>query len=306
MVQQDIRRYRGRFIAEGQAALRDRHYEPALDAFENALVLDPRSRNIRTSLEQSRKAVQLSQMRNALDDVKQGMAQHDYVKLSSATITSAALMPDNKQARIQLIQTPSLLAQLGTSEIAFFNSSRGQEIGQIHEAYHVCVASEDIQGARFHVEQAKTIAPGSPVTTHLISDLAASEKKLFNAAMDQAAIAFSKGDYRKAYLRYTKAEQVFPDNADLKRSLGEFHDFYLRKQKFAPFDRLYQEQLYNLAALHYVKGEIPECLVSLRELLRRNVIHEQGNFLRTFLQDKKVIQEDSNYEEPTIQQASLK
>lgn len=303
IVQQDTRRYRDRFITEGQAALRDRHYELALAAFENAAVLDPRSRDIHTSLEQCRRALQLSKTQEALSDAKQGIARHDAMQLSSATIAAAALMPDNKQVRVQLIQTPALLAKIGPSEIAFFNSSKTQEIGQIHAAYHVCVASEDIKGARFRVEQAKALAPESPVTTHLINDLAASEKKLFNVAMDRASIAFSRGDYRAAYLGYAKAKQVFPDNPDLRQAVGDFQDFYLRKQKFEPFDTLYQEQLYNLAALHYVKGEIPECLASLSELLQKNAIHEQGNLLREFLQGKNIIQEDSNHEEPSVTNA---
>lgn len=304
IVQQDARRYWDRFVSEGQTALRDRRYEPAVEAFENAAVLDPGNRDVRVSLDQSKKALRLSQTRAALEEAKQGIEHQDYAKVTSGTIASATAMPDNKQVKVQLNQTPGLLAQMGPSEVAFFNSSRGQEMGEIHEAYHACLKDEDIDGARFRVEQAKTLAPESPVTTHMVTDLAASEKRLFNEAMDQGTIAFSRGDYRKAYLRFAKAKQVFPENPDLKRQLSEFQDFYLRKQKFEAFDTLYQEQLYNLAALHYVKGEIPECLEGLRELLRRNVIHEHGNFLLKLLQDKKIIKEDLNYEEPTVK-ASL-
>ncbi len=304
IVQQDTRRYRDRFITQGHAALRERRYESAIEAFENAAVLDPGSRDVRASLDQSQKALRLSKTRSALEEAKQGAAHKDSVALTSGTIASVTTMPDNKQAKAQLAQTPDLLAQLGPAEVAFFNSCRGQEMMHIYEAYRVCVASEDVQGARFSVEQVKTLALDHPVTIHLISDLASFEKRLFSAAMDQGAVAFSNGDYRKAYLRFMKAKQVFPENPDLKRQLSEFQDFYLRKQKFEAFDKLYQEQLYKLSALHYVKGEIPECLGELGELLRRNAIHEQGNFLLELLQDKKIIKEDL-HEEPTVQ-ASIK
>jgi len=191
--------------------------------------------------------------------------------------------------------------QMGHTQITFFNYSRNLEIDQIHDAYHARMAEKNIKEARELVLRAKTLYPESPVTAHIIGDLASLEKKQFDEWLDQANIAISQGNYVWADTCFMKARQVFPDNSDLKRQWSNFQSAYLSKSRFQAFDTLYQDQLYKVAALHYVKEETHQSIEGLKELLRKNAVHEEGNLFMEFLLDKKIMSEEELKNEKSLQ-----
>ena len=214
---------------------------------------------------------------------------------------SSTAMPKSTDLKNQLEQTREALTHMGSTQITFFNYSRNLEIDQIHDAYHARMAEKNIKEARELVLRSQTLYPESPVTAHIVGDLAALEKKQFDEWLDQANIALSGSDDLRADFCFMKARQIFPDNSDLKRQWSNFQSGYLAKSHFQPFDTLYQDQLYKVAALHYVKEETHQSVEGLKELLRKNAVHEEGNLFMEFLLDKKILNEEELKNEKSSQ-----
>jgi len=272
----EAKRFRDRFILDGDKAVRDKHKEEAIENYEKALILDPLNQDIQTVYNRmvSEQTVDTQMVLNR----------------SHEPLTAAATsVPDSY-----------LMNPMESSEALFNGSTKLSEMDQIHDIYHADIKGKNIDEARRVVKRAKTLYPNSPVTIHISDDLVQSEKTLFKAWMDQARAALSKKNEERAEFCFRRAAQIFPDESDLKKELGQFHEHYARNTHMNDSDLLYQNQLYKVAALHYMKGEIKDSLETLRELLGKNVIHEEGRFMLGHLLDKKIIQEDPSNEESWV------
>jgi len=243
--------------------------------------------------------------------LKEGHAyleKRNYEKALQVFEKAMVLYPQNRKIRNLVAQSKEALHQKKTHEkkglwkmdektIVFSQNLRATDIRKLHDDFDKAVLKGDIKKARLFVEQAQTLHPRHPVTLHLISRLPVKEKEIFNGYMDEANVALSNNEWETAYLYFLKAQKISPNNKDLITQMKGFEAHYKRRSRFKTYDILYQDQLYKAAALYCVQGEAGACIRQLKNLLRKNIIHENGNFLRHYLIEKNINPGEINYEQ---------
>lgn len=311
LVERDARRFRDHLVDQGKSFLRDRQYDKAITSFENALILEPLNKELNEHVVRAREATELSRVRATLDETKTKPLATNHKEITTKVIGLAKDVPGNKQVQESVSSLRESLIALSRDSapkdrsnpnlqwgdpIIYFDEARSQGINLIHDEFHAAITREDLKEARLSVTRARALYPNCPVTSHVEEHLKQAESSLFNKYLDEAGRALSEQNFGKANAFYQKAEEIFPNNKDLKQQYRAFKEIYLSKAKFTPYDRLYHDQLYKAAALHLVRDEIREGLKGLKELLGKNLVHEEANFLRRFLIEKQIInQEDTNY-----------
>jgi len=292
VIKKDAHRLQDRFIEEGRGYLKKRQYDKALVPFEKAWVLDPQNPDIRTYLERAKEGFRLKEFRKQKKKALKVLENNQYRGAVENVMEATKFVQNSREARDFILQVRGRLYKLGEEPTQYFERLRKREMELIHEAFYRKILNEDIKGARILLDRANLINPQSPLTRKLAQDLSTSQIKSFDQYMDEANLAMAREDYQTCYVFFDRAREIFPNNRDLKNDFGGFVAAYREKMNFKHYDELYHEQLYKLAALHYVSDEIKEAKAQLKDLLNRNAIHPTGHFLRKHFWSKNIIEEE--------------
>jgi tetratricopeptide (TPR) repeat protein len=292
--QKDSDRYRDRFIEKGRSSLNERRYEEALNEFEKAHILDLGSEQIRNFLTRAREGKEQAFVKEKLDLAKKSLNQGDY-QTASQSVLQALAVPRSPELKTYLSIFRSQLNKLGQDAIVYFESLREKEMTRIDGAYQEAIRAKDIQIAQDLVDCAATLAPDHPVSVRLTAALPQDRLKIVNSFLTDAGFDASEGKVEESYTDLLRAKEA-GDSPLVAQRLQETQSFYDSQHTFSSYENLYQEQLYNRAALHYVKEEYQDCLQDLTTLLEKNAVHEQGQQLKLLLIKKKILQEAYGHE----------
>jgi len=290
----DIQRYKERFVTRGREDLLDRRYEEAAREFENAAVIDPEDPAIQEFLVRSQEGYDLVTIQEKTEAVRQSMASGDSEKATAEAMALTRQFPQDSQVQDTLGELKIYLKGKGPMAFADFQSLRSRELHWIADAVEKSIRTGDFHQMQTLLKEADTLSPDDPLVREVKARTQNAKDEIVQFHLDVASREQKKGNNAEAYFELWSARKIDSGNAKLRAQIEDLDAHSSRHRKRGAYDALYQDQLYNAAALHYIKGEYADCWKDLKELLERNPMHENGNRLKEKILMKSLIIREVN------------
>lgn len=175
-------------------------------------------------------------------------------------------------------------------ELKAIAKQKEQWINDVQSHFYQSTLENDYAQATDLVMKANTVDPDSHITQKISRDFLTYQNKQFDFLIDEANLALSQNNIQDSYVFYTQAQEINPTNENLVSQLTNMKISYQNEMKFGHYDEVYQDQLYKLAAIHFVSNEWSDAERTLENLLSKNAIHEDAHRLKKIL--KKTIQNE--------------
>lgn len=295
-VQQDRVRYRDRYLVRGKKYLDNRQYELAEAEFDNARVLDPFNDEINTLAARSHEGSIIHQVKQLLDASRTAIDDGDYRAAAKYAFDAVRVDPANQEVIEFIPFLWNKVATQGHGEITIYNELRDDYLTKISADVNEAIKKRDIPRARGILKQAKTLDPdGEARWGDFENALQNAEKTQYEEYERGADVARAASCWYRAYRDMLYEKDIQPDNKALAQEIRSFEQGYAARMRFTPFDKLYHEQIYYLAAIDYVKGDLALCVDKIEGLLKGNATHPQANFLRRFLIEKYYVDKNEKF-----------
>jgi tetratricopeptide (TPR) repeat protein len=288
-MKKDIERYKERFMIRGRADLIDRRYDDAVGEFENASVLAPSDPTIHELLMQSKEGYDLAVIQKMIQSVKQSIEGNDHKEASSQMIDLVRRFPNDPQVLETFTELKMFLKQKGDGAWNDFEAIKGRELFRIGRSFEKGVQAGDFNRVRLLLKEAETLAPNDPLTLELEGRSQTARAEIVGSYLGSSRQELKKHRVQEGYFYLWLAHQVDPNDEKVQAEIESFRENDLKSSWSGAYDELYEDQLYNAAALHYVVGEYAESWKDLSELLGKNPTHENANRLKQKLLLRDII-----------------
>jgi hypothetical protein len=279
-MKKDIERYKERFMTRGREDLLDRRYEDAQVQFENASVLAPSDPSIHELLMQSKEGYDLAVIQKMIQSAKHSIEGGDHKEATSEVIDLIRRFPNDPQVQDTLTELKMFIKQKGNDAWNDFNAMKNQELFRIGRSFEKGVEAGDFDRVRLLLKEAETLAPNDPLTLELEGRSQTARAEIIGSYLESSRQELKKRHIPEGYFYLWLARQVDPNDDKVQAEIESFRENDLKKSRSGAYDELYEDQLYDAAALHYVTGEYADCWKDLRELLEKAPMDENANRLK--------------------------
>ena len=298
----EVKRYRNRHMERGKALLDNRQYDQAIAEFEYARLLDPQNHEVQRYVQRAVEGDKLARVKRHLDLASEEQASKQFDGATNSLLAAASILPKNEEVRaafpalrnvmIKYEQDSEFPEPTDEELVKGFDARREAEVQHIRTDFDAAVKANDVLKARHLVDQAVTVDPDSSVTAALTTDLRDAEEGIYTRSLEICKKFRLSGNLPLGYAFLTNAKLVHKDSDAVREEEHVFKKVYAQRRHERRASSLFEEQLYDAAALSYVKGNTDDSVKQLNELLNLNPTSNPGSQLREELLVKQLVKEE--------------
>jgi len=276
LIHLEAERYATHYAGLGRDFLKERNYAASLEAFKKASLLSPGNQGLRQDLVKTKQSMRFHEGRLLMDQSRSAVDQRNYAEALKRCFEAAQAIPEELEIRALFSRIKEGLESADPRgaqqyrDLVELTATSGFEEGEQH------LRSAHWQEAEHVLAALQILSPQSSPCVNFASEVRDAERQAFDEAFADANAALAKKEYRQAAAGFLKARRLNSSDIQLRREWESFISFYRGSRQFTEMDRIYQAQLYESSAVHFIRGEMPEARDLLEQLLTINEVDEWG------------------------------